>query len=154
MSAMKATSTQPVGYYCDHSDEPLDGRTHHGWEWDEEYGGRTFQHLPDTISAVEFADRAYLTPEENERRCPRALPLYTSDVPGLVAEVERLKARVRELERPAVEAERAKIRSSYTELISQAEQDRDHEGGAVLAEHLRDREQQWAAEDAKAGESR
>ena len=63
---------------------------------------------------------------------------------------EKAEARVAELERPSVEARRNEIRSTYTELISQAEQDRDHEGAATLTLQLRESEAKWAAED-KAG---
>lgn len=78
-----------------------------------------------------------------------AAPALLAEVARQAREIERLTARVRELERPAVEAERAEIRSSYTELISQAEQDRDYEGAFEVQCRLRDREQQWTAEDAK-----
>ncbi len=44
------------------------------------------------------------------------------DVPALLAEVRRLRARVVELERPAVEARRDEIRQSYTDLIAAAEE--------------------------------
>ncbi|WP_030670519.1 hypothetical protein [Streptomyces rimosus] len=63
----------------------------------------------------------------------------------------RLAARVRELERPAVEAERAEIRQSYTELIAQCEQDRDHEGAFDVQCRLREREEQWKREDESGG---
>lgn len=66
------------------------------------------------------------------------------------AEIRRLQARVRKLERPAIEAQRREIRSSYTELIAQAEQDRDYEGKFDVECRLREREEQWAAEDASA----
>lgn len=65
-----------------------------------------------------------------------------------VAELNNLRARLRELERPAIEAKRAEIRQSYTELIAQAEQDRDYEGAFDVQCRLRDREDQWAREDA------
>lgn len=64
---------------------------------------------------------------------------------------EKAEARVVELERPAVEAKRNEIRSTYTELISQAEQDRDFEGAATLTLQLRESEEKWAAEDTKGG---
>ncbi|MCX5598379.1 hypothetical protein OOK29_09540 [Streptomyces phaeochromogenes] len=72
-----------------------------------------------------------------------ALELITS-----AADVDKLRARVRELERPAVEAKRNEIRQSYTELISQAEEDRDPEGAFDVQVRLREREEQWAQEDA------
>jgi uncharacterized protein YgbK (DUF1537 family) len=69
----------------------------------------------------------------------------------LLAEVDRLRARVAELERPSIEARRNEIRSSYTELISQAEQDRDAEGAATLTLQLREFEAKWTAEDPQTG---
>lgn len=61
---------------------------------------------------------------------------------------ETAEARVAELDRPSEEARRREIRSSYTALIAQAEQDRDHEGACTLALQLRESEAKWAAEDA------
>ncbi|GAA4823780.1 hypothetical protein [Streptomyces ziwulingensis] len=58
--------------------------------------------------------------------------------------------RIAELERPAVEAKRAEIRQSYVELIAQAEQDRDFEGAFNVQCSLREREEQWKAEDEEA----
>jgi hypothetical protein len=63
---------------------------------------------------------------------------------------EKAEARVRELERPAVEAKRNEIRSSYVELISQAEQDRDHEGAAQVTQLLADAEAMWRRNDEEA----
>lgn len=63
---------------------------------------------------------------------------------------EKAEARVRELERPAVEVKRNEIRSSYVELISQAEQDRDHEGAALVAQLLADAEAMWRRNDEEA----
>lgn len=60
---------------------------------------------------------------------------------------EKAEARVRELERPAVEKRRAEIRSSYVELISQAERDRDREGAAQVAQLLADAEAMWRRND-------
>lgn len=60
------------------------------------------------------------------------------------------EAMVRELKRPAELKRRNEIRSSYTELISQAEQDRDHEGAAELAQLLDDAESKWQREDEEA----
>jgi hypothetical protein len=55
--------------------------------------------------------------------------------------------RVAELERPAVEAHRNEVRSNFTSLIAQAQEDRDHEGAFALECQLRDREEQWKRED-------
>lgn len=89
-------------------------------------------------------------------------------VPALLAEVQRLKAerhstnealsdaaealrdmrdRLAKHERPAIEAKRREIRQSFTELIAQCEQDRDHEGAFDVQCQLRDREEQWKRED-------
>lgn len=64
------------------------------------------------------------------------------------AEIRSLKARVAELERPAIEAKRNEIRQSFAELIAQCEQDRDHEGAFDVQCRLREREEQWARDDA------
>lgn len=70
--------------------------------------------------------------------------------PGETDELQRLRNRVRELERPAIEAQRAEIRGSFSELIAQCEQDRDFEGAFEVQCRLREREAQWSAEDAAA----
>lgn len=70
------TELKPVGFYCDHSDEPHDARTHHDWEFVEEQG-LVFQPRPETVSSFSYADRPYLKPEDRETRCARAVPLYT-----------------------------------------------------------------------------
>jgi hypothetical protein len=59
--------------------------------------------------------------------------------------------RLVELERPTVEARRNEIRSSYTELISQAEQGRDFEGAATLTLQLSESEAKWAGDDPQTG---
>lgn len=66
--------------------------------------------------------------------------------------LRQAEARIVELERPSIEARRNEIRSTYTELSSQAEQDRDHEGAAVVQQQLREREAVWAREDELAKE--
>jgi hypothetical protein len=73
-----------------------------------------------------------------------------NDVPAMAAEIRRLRARVAELERPAVEKQRNEIRASFTELSAQAAHDRDHEGAFSLDCRLREREEHWAREDAAA----
>lgn len=71
-------------------------------------------------------------------------------VGALVAEVNRLRARVTELERPAVEAKRNEIRASYAELINACEETKDFEGAFDVQCRLREREDQWKTEDAAA----
>ncbi|GAA0500966.1 hypothetical protein [Streptomyces olivaceiscleroticus] len=61
----------------------------------------------------------------------------------------RLRARIAELERPAIEAKRNEIRSSYTELISTCEETKDFEGAFDVQCRLREREEQWQREDAE-----
>jgi hypothetical protein len=78
----------PVGYFCDHSDEKPGERTHHAWEWTED-DGLAFQHNPNTISAHTGVDQPYLKIEDREKRCPRAVPVYTG--PAVAAELDRLR---------------------------------------------------------------
>ncbi|GHJ21686.1 hypothetical protein [Streptomyces albus] len=66
------------------------------------------------------------------------------------AETDRLRARVAELERPAVEANRAEIRQSYRGLAAQAREAGDYEGAFEVDCRLREREEQWKREDAGA----
>lgn len=68
-------------------------------------------------------------------------------VSRIVAERDEARARVCELERPAVEAKRAEIRQSYIELSNQAQEDRDYEGAFDVDCRLREREEQWKADD-------
>lgn len=60
---------------------------------------------------------------------------------------EKAEVRVRELERPAVEAKRNEIRDSYSELISACEETKDHEGAFDVRCRLQEREEQWQRED-------
>lgn len=61
------------------------------------------------------------------------------------------EAMVYELQRPAELKRRNEVRSSYVELISQAEQDDDHEGAATLSLQLRACESMWQRTDEEAG---
>ncbi|MEU1787042.1 hypothetical protein ABZ553_14450 [Streptomyces sparsogenes] len=70
--------SDPVGYYCDHSDEPTGARTHHEWNLVDDQGW-VFQHQPNTISA-HAGLQEYLTSEQQKQRCPRAVAVYTVDV--------------------------------------------------------------------------
>lgn len=83
-----SSELMPVGYYCDHSDEPVDGRTHHDWEF-VEGEGFVFQHQPNTTSALCHTRRAYLKPEHREQRCARAVPVYPG--PAVNAELDQLR---------------------------------------------------------------
>jgi hypothetical protein len=64
--------------------------------------------------------------------------------------IEELAGRIAGRERPEVEAQRNRVRASFTEIIAQAEQDRDYEGAFTLQCQLRDRENEWAREDRSA----
>ncbi|MFJ1827405.1 hypothetical protein [Streptomyces sp. NPDC088178] len=68
-------------------------------------------------------------------------------VPLVLAEVDRLRARLAELERPSTEAERNALRQSFMELSAQAREDHDYEGQFDIECQLRDREEQWKRED-------
>lgn len=103
----------PVGYHCDHSDEPYDARTHHEWEYAEDEG-LVFQHMPDVVSSHR-GPRDYLSPEQQGQRCPRALPVYDADVPALLAEVDQLRKQAEELDNDLDEA--MKDRDTYHDLL-------------------------------------
>ncbi|MFC7794575.1 hypothetical protein [Streptomyces cinereoruber] len=68
------------------------------------------------------------------------------------AEVVRLQTRLAELDRPNVEAQRQEVRESYYALIGQAREDRDYEGAFNVECNLREREEQWKAEDLAASQ--
>lgn len=77
---------EPVGFYCDHSDEEPGKRTHEGWEWTDEE--RVWTHQPTIVSS-------HAGPHEwdmDRRLCPRAVPVYAVDAPALLAERDRARA--------------------------------------------------------------
>lgn len=89
-----ARLAKPVGYYCDHSDEPYNARTHYDWEWTEEHGF-VFMHKPDTISSHGGMDQRYLAEAKRGIRCSRAEALYPARiVTGLIAETAELRAQL------------------------------------------------------------
>lgn len=83
---MTTETPKPVGYWCDHTDEPLGHRTHEGWDWTDD--GRAWAPQPDTITAHTGLD----TWDPEQRRCPKAVPVYAIDAPALTAHVEQLTA--------------------------------------------------------------
>jgi hypothetical protein len=89
--------------------------------------------------------RVYLAVADAEQQ--KLADSWASALAASDAEIVRLKVRVRELERPAVEAKRAEIRQSLVELAAQAEQDRDFEGAFDVQCRLREFEERWALED-------
>lgn len=119
-------------------------------------------HAPDDVKALaaELAavraelSEAQLRVDEDERR-------YTFDTADLRRDVDHHKggkerwrkraleaeAMVRELKRPAELKRRAETRSSFTALISEAEQAKDHEGAAHLAQELAKVEAKWQRDD-------
>lgn len=78
------TTPEPVGYYCDHSDEPFDARTHEGWEHTDEgaFWGRT----PSVITSHQGVP-------DDGRLCPRAVPVFTAEQvrAAVAAEMTRLR---------------------------------------------------------------
>lgn len=70
-----------------------------------------------------------------------------TELAAVRAERDDARARVRELERPAVEAHRNEIRQSYAELAAAARETRDYEGALDVECQLREREEQWRRED-------
>lgn len=90
LDGIAAYPSTPVGFYCDHSDEPHTASSHHEWVWIEGQG-LVFQHEPDVVKAFSWP-KDYFGPEKN-RQCPRAVPVYAVDVPGLLGEVEIEPAR-------------------------------------------------------------
>lgn len=68
-----------------------------------------------------------------------------TDMAVVLAELDRVRA---ELDSPAVEVKRNEVRQSYLDLAAQAREDRDYEGAFNVDCTLREREEQWAAEDA------
>jgi hypothetical protein len=60
---------------------------------------------------------------------------------------EKAEARVRELERPAIEAKRNEIRDSFAELAAACRETKDYEGAFDAECRLREREEQWKRED-------
>ncbi|MEU7149145.1 hypothetical protein AB0B15_14085 [Streptomyces sp. NPDC045456] len=97
--------------------------------------------------ATVLADAAQAVADQERQQMAGQLEQARRIAVGLENENARLTARNRELERRAVEAGRAEIRQSYAELISQCEQDRDHEGAFDVRCRLREREEQWKRED-------
>ncbi|MFF4536591.1 hypothetical protein [Streptomyces aureus] len=112
----------------------------------------------DTLNLNAIEARAARLYERTASIDPNAHPdfgqLTDTDVPALLAEVRRLRARVWEHERPATEAERNALRQSFMELAAQAREDRDFEGAFGIECDLRKREEQWKREDAARPDAR
>ncbi|WP_069883466.1 hypothetical protein [Streptomyces luteocolor] len=60
---------------------------------------------------------------------------------------KQLLRRVRELERPMVEAHRNEVRQSFVELLTACEEAKDYEGGFDVQCLLREHEEQWKRDD-------
>lgn len=99
---MTTETPKPVGYWCDHTDEPRDARTHEGWDLTDD--GQEWTRQPGTISAHTGLDEW----DPEQRRCPKAVPVYSIDAPALTAQVERLTA------------DAAGWRTAYDRLAAQA----------------------------------
>jgi hypothetical protein len=98
LSPQREAEMKPVGFYCDHSEEPYGARTHHDWEH-VEGKGFVFQHQPETITALSHVEQTYLKPADREKRCARAVPVYAAPTVAAVRkERDEARARVDELE--------------------------------------------------------
>lgn len=84
---------EPVGFYCDHSDEEPGKRTHEGWEWTDTE--RVWTQQPTIVTSHGAGPHEW---DEERRMCPRAVPVYAVDAPALLAEVERLRSELDRLE--------------------------------------------------------
>ncbi len=73
--------TEPVGFYCNHEDEPLGSRTHQAQSWTDD--GLQVEANPHVYKAIGW-----------EQTCPRAVPVYAVDVPALLAEADRLRVKL------------------------------------------------------------
>jgi hypothetical protein len=89
--------------------------------------------------------RVYMAVADAEQR--QLAEDWAKSVSSSDAEIRRLKARIRELEPPVVEAKRNEIRQSYAELIAAAEETKDFEGAFDVQCRLREHEEQWRDED-------
>ncbi|MFF6847048.1 hypothetical protein [Streptomyces antimycoticus] len=99
-------------------------------------------HAPDDIAALlDELDRLRAERQETNGKLAE-----------LTMALRAAEKRVAELERPAIEARRNAIRDSYREMAAQAREDRDHEGEQGALRRLEQREAEWVAEDAKAGD--
>ncbi|WP_055477647.1 hypothetical protein [Sphaerimonospora mesophila] len=87
LAALRAQA--PVGFFCDHSDEPHTASSHHEWVWVDGQG-LVFQQQPDVSKALTWPQN-YLGPERAAQRCSRAVPVYAVDMPRLLGEVDRLR---------------------------------------------------------------
>ena len=127
--------------------------------WRDEIGriadnGMKFGELAILTDLLDELDRARAERDELKKQRDLARGMARQLLAKVTAariERDELQKRIAELERPAVEAKRAEIRSSYSELIAQCEQDRDYEGAIVVGCRLREREEQWKREDEEAG---
>ena len=130
-------STPPTATTFDQSEAPE--QRQHRWESAALAAGREVDRN---------ALRAYMAVADAEQQ--QLADSWAHAASAADAEIRRLKARVRELERPAAEAKRAEIRQSFAELAAAARETRDYEGAFNVECDLRDYEEQWAAEDAAA----
>lgn len=125
MSAVADPKTpEPVGFYCDHSDEEPGKRTHEGWEWTDTE--RVWTQQPTIVTSHDAGPHEW---DEERRMCPRAVPVYAVDAPALRAEVERLRSREAGLIRSRRECERGI--ANLAAALDAAEIKRDRLSGQV-----------------------
>lgn len=79
-----------------------------------------------------------------------ALADLSAELAAVRQERDGARRRVRELERPAVQAHRNEIRSSYMGLANQARTERDFKAVCAIECRLQEREEQWARDDEEA----
>ncbi|MGS2645922.1 hypothetical protein [Streptosporangium sp. G12] len=111
----------PVGYHCDHSDEPT-GTSHHEWEW-VEGEGLVFQPAPSvSMSLTHPKNRAG---SGDSWQCPRAVPVYAVDAPALARGLHEAEAEAADLEQVVADltaknmgllAERDRFRAALEEI--------------------------------------
>lgn len=101
-----------------------------------------------TVAAIPIWSNGKHSRQRGGRDLEYIAAMHPEMAKTLVAEVRRLRARVWDLERPGVEAQRNEIRQSFAELAAQCRDDRDHEGAFEVECRLREREEQWKREDA------
>ncbi|MFF0166727.1 hypothetical protein [Streptomyces prasinus] len=127
-------------------DEPLDNDpTHREWtaeeDWEQVKADAAFiAHAPTDVRAL-LAEVRHLRDQQAKD---------DDEYEKATAELAAARARIAELEHPAVEAKRNEVRDSFTELAAAARETRDYEGAFKVECDLREREEQWKCEDEEA----
>ncbi len=85
-----AEPMSPVGFYCDHSDEPPVARLHYKWQFVDGEGWAL--HSDSSVVKALTLPGDHQGREHEMPRCPRAVPVYAVDAPALAAELDELCA--------------------------------------------------------------